>query len=95
MWFDSPFLYNSPGLTNEQTAIAFVTATGIVSNKNTEASENITPRLLTIKEVIQLIGKAANGQIKIGFKAWFIFIMFASGQLGHIETIHNQEDKNE
>jgi ADP-ribose pyrophosphatase len=90
IWMVSPFLYNSPGITDEQTAIAFVTAYGEVSNKNTEASEDIVPKLLDIDDVVFLIGQVMSGQVKMGFKAWFALMLFANGQLGDFEKINDK-----
>lgn len=90
MWMVSPFLYNSPGITDEQTAIAFVNAYGEVSNKNTEASEDIVPKLLDIDGVVFLIGQVMSGQVNMGFKAWFVLMLFASGQLGDFEKINDK-----
>jgi len=77
----SPFLYNSPGLTDEQTAIVFVEAHGEVSNKNIESSEVITPKLLDVTEATTLMHDAVSGKINLGFKAWFAVSLFANGRL--------------
>jgi len=75
---NSPMLYNSPGMTDEQSAIVFVKAKGKLTNKNIGASEMIMPMLKSCKEVINLLEDASNKKIKMGTKVWFACILFCN-----------------
>jgi ADP-ribose pyrophosphatase len=66
-------LYNSPGLTNEACHIAYVIASGIASNENTESSEDITVDLYDQRQLKELI---EDPSIKIGAKSYLIFKEF-------------------
>lgn len=69
----TPFVYNSPGITNESIAMAFVRAKGVLSNKNLESSEEIEAHLFDRFEVKHLLDTEKN----ICAKAYIIMKHFA------------------
>lgn len=74
---ESPFVYNSPGLTNESVSYLFVNAVKKSAPK-LEPSEDIAVVELDAKQVgMMLYDAAKNPDIKIGAKAWMVFSMFA------------------
>lgn len=74
----SPFVFNSPGLTNESCCMVSVEAYGEPSSKHTEDSEDITTLLLDRDGVKKLMLEASDSQIMIGAKAWIIFDRFVT-----------------
>jgi len=69
----SPFGYNSPGITDESIAMAFVRAKGELTTKNLEASEELEPYLMNQDEVVKLLETEKN----FGAKAWLVMNHFA------------------
>lgn len=65
--------YTSVGLADQRTAIAFVECEGEVSNKYTTASEDITAKLFSIKEIKDLLASgeeiACNTRLVLGMLA--------------------------
>jgi len=74
----TPFVYNSPGLTNEAVSFAFVEAEGEVSQSQLQDSEDITTGLYSRAAVQAFLADALelNTDIMIGAKAWLIFERF-------------------
>ena len=74
----TPMVYNSAGMTNEAVSYAFVEATGELSQKNLESSEDIEAFLYSRASVQQLLADALDpkNNILIGAKAWLIFERF-------------------
>jgi len=70
----TPFVFNSPGITDESIAIAFVKANGELSINNLEASEDIEQFLLNQGEVKELLLQKDK---KFGAKALLIMKYFA------------------
>lgn len=70
----TPFAYNTPGITDESIAIAFVKASGELSTDNLEASEDIEQFLLNQGEVAELLFQPDK---KFGAKALLIMKYFA------------------
>lgn len=64
----SPPLYNSAGLTNESITIAYVRASGQISTKHNEDSEDIEVLLKSNSEVKELFYSG----VKFSAKAWLI-----------------------
>lgn len=73
----TPFVYNSPGMTNEAVSFAFVEATGEIS-KEIQDPEDIATYLYSRPSTAQLLEDAADprSNILIGAKAWLIFNTF-------------------
>ena len=71
----SPFVYNTAGLSDESIAMVFCEASGLPSNKNSEASEDIKVIIATPDNVHEIISNPAN---KIAAKAWLILNQFVS-----------------
>lgn len=81
----SPFVFNSPGLTNESVAYVFVEAKKSIDAKP-EMSEEIEHVLLNREQMKNLINRAnATLNFNIGAKAWLIFNIFQ--RTGHIKSI--------
>jgi ADP-ribose pyrophosphatase len=73
----SPYVYNSPGMCSESIAIAYVEASGDITNKHLEESEEIETMFLGRREIkIIMEGAIIDNSIKIGAKAWFVFQRF-------------------
>lgn len=74
----SPFVYNSPGLTNESISIAYVEASGEISKDYLEELEDISTFIYSRASVQQLMAEAMelNSSVFIGAKAWLIFERF-------------------
>lgn len=72
----SPMVYNSPGITSESIGIAFVTATGEISNEGHKSSEEIETFMFDQYAVEQLLDKAQNNEIMVGAKAWIVLQNF-------------------
>ena len=71
----SPPLYSSAGMTDESVVIAYVTATGELSDKHREPGEDIETLLLTAKEVKNLIAREHPFEgVKIAKAAWPILV---------------------
>ena len=68
----TPFTFNSPGITDESIAMAFVGATGKLSKEGLESSEDIESFLMSQSEVITLLKTEKN----FGAKAWLIMNQF-------------------
>ena len=71
----TPFIYNSPGITNESIAIVYAEAKR-ESLQRLEGSEDIEVYLMNKREVRRLMERGKLNEIKIGAKAWMIFEMF-------------------
>lgn len=71
----SPFVYNSAGMTDECSCIAFVEASGELDTSLNEDSEEITPYLMDQNEICKLI---CDDSCKFGAKAWIILDRFAT-----------------
>ncbi|MFW6121144.1 MAG: NUDIX domain-containing protein [Petrotogales bacterium] len=69
----SPFVYNSPGMTDESVTIVFCEAEGEPSIQNNEASEEIEIIIADQNKIKEILGDPKN---KIGAKAWLIFNQF-------------------
>jgi len=75
----TPFVFSSPGMTNESSAYAFVEASGTFSNNLLSANEDINAFLLSRKQVGALLKNATKeemGKVLIGAKAWIVFERF-------------------
>lgn len=72
----SPFVYNSPGLTNESISICDVIAEGTLSNEGNEGLEEIESFLMSRDEVNLLMDNARRGIVKVGAKSWLTFTRF-------------------
>ncbi len=71
----SPFVYNSPGITDESIAIVYGEATGEISQAGNEASEDI----FTVKADAEYIKTLMSDPTKmIGAKAWQNFERFVA-----------------
>ncbi|MEM4260864.1 MAG: NUDIX hydrolase [Candidatus Woesearchaeota archaeon] len=60
----TPFTYNSPGITDEAVAMAFVKASGKLSKDHLEFSEEVEPFLFNQAEVINLLETEKNFEAK-------------------------------
>lgn len=69
----TPHVYNSPGITDETIAIAFVKASGTITKENLEASEDLEPYLFSSQEILTLL----KDESKFGAKAILIMKYFA------------------
>jgi len=69
----SPFVYNSPGMTDESAAIVFCEAEGEPSTQNNEASEEIEIIIADKNKIKEILDDPKN---KIGAKSWIIFNQF-------------------
>jgi ADP-ribose pyrophosphatase len=69
----SPFVFNSPGMTDESVAIVFCEAEGTPSTKNNESSEDIEVILADKNQIKEIL---TNKELMIGAKAWIIFNNF-------------------
>jgi ADP-ribose pyrophosphatase len=79
----SPFVYNSPGLTDESIAYVFVEAKKSKEAKP-ETSEEIETLLLNREQIKQLLLYAKfDTCFMVGAKAWLIFNLFE--RLGHFK----------
>ena len=74
----TPFVYNSPGMTNEAVSMAFIEAEGEISKKDLQDSEDITTELYSRAAVQDLMAEAMEpkSDIMIGAKAWLVFERF-------------------
>jgi len=72
----SPFVYNTAGLTDESISIIFVEAEGVVSNEGNESTEDIETFLYTKEQVAELLADTSK---KIAAKAWLIMDSFVNG----------------
>jgi len=74
----TPFVYNSPGMTNEAVSMAFIEAEGEISKKDLQDSEDITTELYSQAAVQDLMAEAMEpkSDIMIGAKAWLVFERF-------------------
>ena len=70
----SPFIFSTAGITNESVAIAYVKATGELSNKNLESSEDIETFLMNQQDVKKLL---EDKDKNFGAKAWIVLNTFA------------------
>lgn len=79
----TPFVYNSPGMTNEAVSFAFVEAAGEIS-REIQDPEDISTYLYSRASTAQLLADAMDprSNIMVGAKAWLIFDTFA--KYGHI-----------
>jgi len=73
----TPFLFNSPGMTNESIAIVYAEAKSIGEQK-LEGGEDIEVHFMNRREVRQLMHEARDGQHMVGAKAWMIFREFVT-----------------
>jgi ADP-ribose pyrophosphatase len=76
----TPFVYNSPGMTNEAVAYVFVTAKGELSDKHLHSSEDIEAYVYDRAAVQALLAEARkpNSDVLVGAKAWLIFERFVT-----------------
>ena len=65
----SPFVYNSPGITDESIAMVYVECEGEISKKGLEASEEIDTFLMTRSDVEALL---KDKTLKFGAKFWIV-----------------------
>lgn len=68
----SPFVYNTPGVTDESIAIVFVEAEGVIDQSKNEHAEEIETMLLDRQGVLNLLKDAENMTKKLGAKFWLI-----------------------
>jgi len=71
----TPFIFNSPGMTNESIAYVFCEAKQVCEQK-LESSEEIEVHFMNRREVRQILENAKQNKIMLGAKAWFIFTEF-------------------
>lgn len=82
----SPFVCNTPGLTNECIAYAFVECKKHIKGKRLDSTEDIEEMILDRKQIRNLITRAQQDpDFIIGAKAWLIFNLFAN--TGHIKNM--------
>jgi ADP-ribose pyrophosphatase len=74
----TPFVFNSPGMTNEAVSYAFVEVKGQISDRNLQDSEDITAFFYSRTAVQRLLEDSIIPQsnIMVGAKAWLIFDRF-------------------
>jgi len=70
----SPLIYNTAGMTNEGSYMAFVEAKGTITDEYTEASEDIVAALFSKDEIKKMLEDTDK---KFGAKAYLILQRFA------------------
>lgn len=69
----TPFAYNSPGITDESIAMAFVKASGKLTKDNLESSEELESFLMKQEEVEKLLQNEKNfGAKALLIMKWFV-----------------------
>lgn len=72
--FQSPYVYNSAGLSDESIQMIYVEAEGGLNKQLQEDSEDIETFLMTPTEVLNLL---SNKDLKFGSKSWIIMNHFS------------------
>lgn len=70
----SPAVFSSSGMTDESVSLLFVHCTGIPSNRFNEASEDITVKMVSQQDALDIL---AGRDIKIDVKSWIVLNYFA------------------